>query len=96
MKGIHRFTKREKTIFWSAAMIGIVGGVIGNLFASALWQSVLLLFRNTWWAYLIVVVLIGAGFYYIVSFMNKQIQKNRPDKRSLRKRWAKKQKRAQS
>jgi quinol-cytochrome oxidoreductase complex cytochrome b subunit len=86
MKGIHRFTKKEKTIFWSAAMIGIVGGVIGNLFASALWQSVLLLLGNNGWAYLIIVILISLSFFYIIKSMGGKIEKNRPDKRSFRKR----------
>lgn len=76
MKGIHNFTKKEKTIFWSAALISLVAGVIGNLFASALWQSILIFVRNVWWARLITVVIIGLAFYFLIFFMKKQIDKN--------------------
>ena len=81
MSEIHKFTKKEKTVFWAAAIIGITGGVIGNLFASALWQSVFLLLGDNGWAYLIVVILIGLAFFYIVVFIRKQIEKNRPIKK---------------
>jgi len=35
MEGRHYFNKKEKTIFWAAAMIALASGVIGNLFASS-------------------------------------------------------------
>lgn len=85
MKGIHRFSKKEKTVFWAAASTGIAGGVIGNLFASAVWQSTILLLGNKWWSSGIMVILTGLAFLYLIFFIRKQIETNRPVKRRKRK-----------
>ena len=81
MKGVHTFSKKEKTLFWSAVLIGLVSGIMGNLFASILWQSLVSLAGTKWWSYLLIVIIITLAFLYLLKFISKQIEKNKPFRR---------------
>ncbi len=80
MKGIHRFDKKTKTIFWAAALVGLVAGVIGNLFASILWEAIKSSIVNNAVGYLIFGIGIGLIFFGVLFYIFLQIEKNRPNK----------------
>ena len=63
-------TIKEKNIFWSGALVGLVGGVFGGLFANSFYDSL----KNSlgaWWT----TILSGLIFIGIIYFASKKITK---------------------
>ena len=63
-------TTKEKNIFWSGALVGLVGGVFGVLFANSFYDSL----KDLLGAWL-TTILSGLIFLGIVYFASKKITK---------------------
>lgn len=63
-------TTKEKNIFWSGALVGLVGGVFGGLFANSFYDSLKNLL-GTWTT----TILSGLIFIVIVYWASKKITK---------------------
>lgn len=78
MKEMNIWSKKEKTLFWAAAMIGLAAGVVGNLFSEVLLKSISTTIGNKLWANLTVSIIIIGSFIWLIYFIFIQIEKNRP------------------
>lgn len=67
-----KFCKKEKLMFWSGALVGIVGGFIGNILSSYMFQFS----KKPNLIDAIAVILFTIIFLTILFFINKQIKKN--------------------
>lgn len=63
-------TTKEKNIFWSGALVGLVGGVFGGLFANSFYDSL-----KNWLGVWLTTILSGLIFLGIIYFASKKITK---------------------
>lgn len=63
-------TTKEKNIFWSGALVGLVGGVFGGLFANSFYDSIKN-FLGLW----LTTILSGLIFIVIICWASKKITK---------------------
>ncbi len=70
------YTQKEKNMFWSGALLSIVGGLIANFFIA---MFSLILSKKSSDAltifYIVILVLWGILILYILIFMKRQIKK---------------------
>lgn len=73
-----KVTKKEKRIFWSGALTGIVGGFIGSLLIGYLFRlSDDIINHKNGLVDILGVILFTSIFFAILFFINKQIKLNK-------------------
>lgn len=78
MKGEEEMTRKEKRVFWLGALVGIVGGFVGNMLEGYLFNFTDALNpKNLWYIDLTGVVVFTALFFAILFFINKQVLSNK-------------------
>lgn len=71
-------TKKERRIFWSGALTGIVGGIIGNLFVGYLFRlSDNITNHKNLLVDLSGTIFFTLLFFAVLFFINKQIKLNK-------------------